>query len=194
MKIKKLWILYILSLFILISCEAQTQFFKQKWQDFQENFTESVKIFLTRVPVVKNYIKLPPPPKELYEELQSILFQLEAYRAKDLYPEEYAQVFEEWLKIQKLYQEKYYLKAQKLLKKTLPLAKNLLEKIQKYYSNLKNSALKRYQEVEKLAQEKLKKSSPENRLKIQLYLWRLKNLLILEKYEEFNKELEKRPF
>lgn len=190
---KKLWLLFFL-VFFFTSCKVQRENLKQRWQDTAENFSETFKVFLTHFPIVKNYIKLHSPPKELYEEMQLTIFQLEAYKANEVFKEDYEKVNETWTEIQKLYQEKYYLKAQKLLKKALPSAKALLEKTQKYYSDLKKSALSKYGEVEKLAQEKMKKSTPEERLKIQLYLWKLKNLITLEKYEEFQRELEKKPF
>ncbi len=184
----------LISLFILVSCETQRESFKQKWQDSKENFLENLKVFLIHFPIVKNYIKLPLPPKELYEEMQLIMIQIEAYKIPETFKEEHEKLTENWIKIQKLYQEKYYGKAEKLLKKTLPSAKELLEKIKKYYSDLKASSLNKFAEIEKLAKEKIKKSSSEEKLKVQLYLWKLKNLINLGKYEEFQKELEKRPF
>lgn len=194
MKVTKKNYFFLLLVFILLSCGVQSENLKQKWQDIKETFSENFKVFLTNFPVIKNYIKLSPPPKELYEEMQLTLSQLEAYKANELYPEEYGKIADDWKEIKKLYQERYYLKAQKLLKKTLPSAKALLEKVRKYHSDLKKSAWDKYKEVEGLAQGKIKKGSPEERLKVQLYLWKLKNLITLEKYEEFRRELEKRPF
>jgi len=54
--------------------------------------------------------------------------------------------------------------------------------------------MQKYQALEQKAKEVLKTKKGEDRLKIELYLWKLRSLITLEDYDSFNKEIENAPF
>ncbi|MCU4139038.1 MAG: hypothetical protein MW689_000827 [Thermodesulfobacteria bacterium] len=190
---KKITILF-LALFILISCETLKNL-KSSLYEFKENTVEKIKVSLTHIPFIKKYITLYPAPKELYNETENIINQLKRYKVDEIFKNDYEEVLDAWEKAKELYQSKYYRSAEKELKKVNSMAKELLEKVKAYKETLKTEALQKYKKMEKRAKQILKNTkSEEKKVKIKLYLWKLRNLIDLEDYSEFEKELQNPPF
>ena len=190
---KKITILF-LALFILISCETLKNL-KSSLYEFKENTVEKIKVSLTHIPFIKKYITLYPAPKELYNETENLINQLKRYKVDKIFKNDYEEVLDAWEKAKELYQSKYYRSAEKELKKVNSMAKELLEKVKAYKETLKTEALQKYKKMEKRAKQILKNTkSEEKKVKIKLYLWKLRNLIDLEDYSEFEKELQNPPF
>ena len=190
---KKITILF-LALFILISCETLKNL-KSSLYEFKENTVEKIKVSLTHIPFIKKYITLYPAPKELYNETENLINQLKRYKVDEIFKNDYEEVLDAWEKAKELYQSKYYRSAEKELKKVNSMAKELLEKVKAYKETLKTEALQKYKKMKKRAKQILKNTkSEEKKVKIKLYLWKLRNLIDLEDYSEFEKELQNPPF
>jgi len=190
---KKITILFLV-LFILISCETLKNL-KSSLYEFKENTVEKIKVSLTHIPFIKKYITLYPAPKELYNETENLINQLKRYKVDEIFKNDYEEVLDAWEKAKELYQNKYYRSAEKELKKVNSMAKELLEKVKAYKETLKTEALQKYKKMEKRAKQILKNTkSEEKKVKIKLYLWKLRNLIDLEDYSEFEKELQNPPF
>ena len=190
---KKITILFLV-LFILISCETLKNL-KSSLYEFKENTVEKIKVSLTHIPFIKKYITLYPAPKELYNETENLINQLKRYKVDEIFKNDYEEVLNAWEKAKELYQSKYYRSAEKELKKVNSMAKELLEKVKAYKETLKTEALQKYKKMEKRAKQILKNTkSEEKKVKIKLYLWKLRNLIDLEDYSEFEKELQNPPF
>ena len=190
---KKITILF-LALFILISCETLKNL-KSSLYEFKENTVEKIKVSLTHIPFIKKYITLYPAPKELYNETENLINQLKRYKVDEIFKNDYEEVLNAWEKAKELYQSRYYRSAEKELKKVNSMAKELLEKVKAYKETLKTEALQKYKKMEKRAKQILKNTkSEEKKVKIELYLWKLRNLIDLEDYSEFEKELQNPPF
>jgi len=190
---KKITILF-LALFILISCETLKNL-KSSLYEFKENTVEKIKVSLTHIPFIKKYITLYPAPKELYNETENLINQLKRYKVDEIFKNDYKEVLDAWEKAKELYQSRYYRSAEKELKKVNSMAKELLEKVKAYKETLKTEALQKYKKMEKRAKQILKNTkSEEKKVKIKLYLWKLRNLIDLEDYSEFEKELQNPPF
>jgi len=183
-KIKlKNFIFLFLALILLTSCETK------------ERAVEKIKVSLSHIPFIKNYITLYPAPEKLYTETEDLMNQLKYYKAQEVFKDEYEKVLSLWEKAKDLYQSKYYKSAEKELKKVNSMAKELLKKVKTYKETLKTSALNKYKKMEELAEQVLKNAkSEEKRLQIKLYLWKLKTLIDMENYNEFEKELQNPPF
>lgn len=181
----------ILTIF-LISCSTKERL-SYTLKDFKERSLERIKVNLAQVPLIKRWIKLPPPPKEAYQKAEEKISFLKLSKAKDLYKEEYNKVLKEWQEASRDYEKKYYRSAEKKLKKVLESAENLLAKVEEYERNLRERASLRYKTLEK---EILNRNytNDEEKLKARLYLFRLKNLVELGKFDEFEREAEKVPF
>lgn len=193
LKFKKFVSLFLL-LFLLNSCETLGNLRSFSYE-FKEKTIEKIKVLLSGIPFVKKYITLYPAPKELYSETENLINELKIYKANEIFKDEYEKVLKAWEKAKKFYQERYYKTAEKELKKVNSMAKDLLEKVKNYRENLRNSALKRYKKLEDTAEEILRNTKSEKkRLEIKLYLWKLRNLIDLENYSEFEKELQNPPF
>ena len=190
---KKITILF-LALFILISCETLKNL-KSSLYEFKENTVEKIKVSLTHIPFIKKYITLYPAPKELYNETENLINQLKRYKVDEIFKNDYEEVLDAWEKAKELYQSRYYRSAEKELKKVNSMAKELLEKVKAYKETLKTEALQKYKKMEKRAKQILKNTkSEEKKVKIKLYLWKLRNLIDLEDYSEFEKELQNPAF
>jgi len=190
---KKIVILF-MAFFLLSSCK-NLEILKSSFYEFKEKASERIKVSLSRIPFIKKHITLPPAPEKLYTETKNLINQLKAYKAEDIFKDEYERVLNAWEKAKELYQNKYYKSAEKELKKVNSMAKKLLENVKAYRETLKTSALKKYKKMEKIAQRVLKNiKSEKKRLEIKLYLWKLKNLIEMEEYDEFERELQNPPF
>lgn len=184
----------LLTLFLLVSCE-RLDTLKASFYETKDKVVERIKVSLSHIPFIKKYITLYPPPKKLYSETEDLINQLKTYRAEEIFKDEYEKVWDAWERAKELYQGKYYKSAEKELKKVNLMAKELLEKIKAYRETLKTSALKKYKKMEETAKRVLENvKSEEKRLQIKLYLWKLRNLIDLEEYAEFEKELQNPPF
>jgi len=182
----------------LVSCNnPRWQKFKSRveagYQELKDKVVERVKVGLRQVPFIKKYIKLPPAPKKLFEEAQKTLKKLEMYKADSIYPEEYENIVEKWQNVEYLYDSEYYLSARKALNELLPQLKELLKKVQKYQEEKQEKAWQAYQRVAKKVEKILKKADEKKRLKLRLYLWKLKSLIKLENYDEFYREIQHLP-
>ncbi|WP_038055058.1 hypothetical protein [Thermodesulfobacterium hydrogeniphilum] len=192
MKIKK-YIYFLLFLFLLASCSLKD--INLSLQNFKDIIVERTKVFLNNIPLIKKYISLPPAPKKLYKQTENIIEQLKTYGTQKVYKDEYEEVIILWKKAKDLYQNRYYLSAKKELKKLYPKAKDLLEKIKAYKENVRKEALQKYKALVKRANLKLSRlKEKEEKLKIKLYLWKLKILLTTENYNEFNEAIKNPPF
>ncbi len=187
--IKTIFYIFLLILvFLPNSCK------KEDLTNIKNNFIERTKIFLSNIPFIKKYITLPPPPIDLYKNTQEIIKKLKDLDAEKIYKKDFEKLLKDWEKAKKLYKKKYYKKAETYLKKIYKEAKELLERVKAYKETLKINAWKKYKIIENRAQKLLSKKKKEERIKIELYLWKLRNLINLERYEEFEKELQNPPF
>lgn len=178
--------------FFLSSCSLKESLL-ESFKDFKEKTIEALKVNLSQVPLLRRWIALPPAPKELYKKTEEKISLLRVSKAKDLFSDEYKKVMEEWSKGESMYKKKYYKSAEKHLKKALYEAENLLSKVDAYEKNLKEKALTKYAFLENQMKNKVFKTE-EEKIKAGLYLLKLKNLIELGKYDEFEKETEKPPF
>jgi phosphoglycerate-specific signal transduction histidine kinase len=137
---------------------------------------------------------LPAAPEKLYNATKEVIDKLKLYRTEEVYKEEYNRIIENWEKVKELYQSKYYKSAKKELEKLYPEAKKLLEKIETYREKLEKDAWEKYNALVKKVKPLLSKKKGEERLKIELYLWKLRTLITMEKYDEFYKEIKNFPF
>ncbi|QER41826.1 hypothetical protein F1847_03340 [Thermodesulfobacterium sp. TA1] len=186
--IKRLPLVLVLVL-LLPSCAL-----KERFQEFKDDNLERAKVFLARLPLVKRYVSLYPPPKEFYQEVKGMVEWIKGAKVPDLYKEEQKAVLKHWEEIENLYKSKYYRRCERELKKLKPKAETLKNKLETYRETLKREAMQKYQALEQKAKEVLKTKKGEDRLKIELYLWKLRSLITLEDYDSFNKEIENAPF
>ncbi|AIH04025.1 MULTISPECIES: hypothetical protein [Thermodesulfobacterium] len=186
--IKNLVVILTLTLF-LSSCTL-----KERFQEFKEDNVERVKVFLSNLPLVRKYVSLHSPPKELYQEIKGMIEWIKGAKVPDLYKEEHKAVLKEWERIEGYYKKKYYKKCERELKRFKPKVETLKNKLETYRETLKKEAMQKYQAVEQKAKEILKNKKGEERLRIELYLWKLRSLIALEDYEKFNQEIENAPF
>ncbi len=194
MKRFKKFAIIILALFLLSSCQ-RLEVFKSSFYDIKDKLVERVKVSLSNVPFIKKYITLYPAPKKLYTETKDLINQLKEYKAEKIFKKEYEKVLSAWIRAKDFYQWRYYKSAEKELKRVNSMANKLLAKVKAYKATLKNSALQKYEKMEKLAKKILKNNkSQKKKLAIELYLWKLRNLIDLEDYSEFEKEIQNPPF
>ncbi len=181
----KQFVILAIFLIILSSCSYE----------IKENAEERFKVFFSKIPLIKNYITLPPAPTELYSQTEQLINELKALKAEDIFKDEYERVLKAWEEAKKLYQKKYYKSAEKKLKKVNHMAKELVEKVKAYQEVLKKSALEKYKQIEERAKEIMNKiKSKEEKLKIEIYLWKLRNLIEMGMFDEFEKEIQNPPF
>lgn len=184
--IKSLFLLTV-SLYLL-SCSPKSSL-TEKVKDLKEKGEEQVKVFLADIPIVKRWVKLPNPPQELYRDTEAKISLLKVSKAKDIFAQEYKVVMEDWDKAKKQYERRYYKTSEKLLRKVNHAAEELLRKVEAYEKVVREQALARYKEIESQLLTKMPKNE-EERLKIKLYLWKLKNLIDLGKFDEFEREVK----
>lgn len=186
------FLVFFLIVFLFFSCEPKEKIFNT-FRDFKETFTERVKAKLSEVPFINRFIKLPPPPKTLYEKTKSKIEELRVSKAKEIYAKEYEELMKKWKEGESFYNRKYHRSAEKLFNEILKEGDSLLQKVKEYEDNLRKKALSEYQRRER---ELLSKVSPKERevyLKVRLYLWKLKNLMEMGEYEKFERELQNSP-
>ncbi len=175
---------------ILLSCQLNK--IPDSINNWKDSTLEKVKARLSALPFVSRFINLPPPPKGLYNETEKKMALLNVSQARDLYPQEYASVSKKWEKAKDYYKKRYYRSAERLLKEVNKTAEELLNQVEDYNRNLRERALLKYKERERTLLERPPGGEREM-VKVRLYLWRLKNLIELGKYDEFEKELESSP-
>ena len=191
-------LIFFLCLFSLSACE-KSEFLKKAKDSFhlvKEEMVERVKVGLSKVPFIKKYIHLPPAPSSLYEKAQKLVIQLRDLKAEKVYPVKFKEVLEAWEEADRFYRYKYYIKAHRKLEEVIEKAEALKKELEAYWASLEEKAWAKYKKVEKDAKEILskKKMKLEEKLKIELYLWKLKTLVTLKRYDKFEKELKNRPF
>ncbi|MEZ0344691.1 MAG: hypothetical protein ABWJ99_07840 [Caldimicrobium sp.] len=181
------------AIFLFSACEPKEKLLNTL-TNFKNTFTEKVKAKLSEIPFINRFIKLPPPPKELYEKTRAKIEELRISKAKDIYSKEYQELMKKWKEGESLYNKKYYHSAEKVLKEVLKEADSFLEMVKEYEINLKKRALSEYQSKEKELLSQVSPKEKEKYLKAKLYLWKLKNLLEMGEYEKFERELKSPPF
>lgn len=187
----KLLLIFLLAMGLLNSC-APWEKFKTRVSSWKEDTFETIKVYLSSVPVVRRWIRLNPPPKELHRATEEKISQLKLLQVKNLYPEEYERVIKRWEEANRDYQRKFYRRAEKKLKSVQRDAEALLKKVEEVEREKRERALALYQRREEELLSKLPKKE-EERLKVRVYLWKLKNLIELRRYEEFEREIERSP-
>ncbi len=196
---KCLFLIILLSaLFAFEGCK-KTEFIQKAKDSFhlvKEEVLEVVKVKLSEVPFIKKYIHLPPPPKALYNSTQKLIFSLRDLKADQIYPDKFKEVLDAWEEADRLYRYKYYFKARKKLEEVKKKAETLKKELLAYWASLKEKAWQKYHQVEKEAKKILKKKglTSDEKLKIELYLWKLRTLIALERFDKFEKEIKKKPF
>lgn len=184
-------VLILILMSFLFACSLKKDM-ASNFSEWKEGMLERVKVVLSDIPIVKRWVRLPPPPKELYRETEAKIALLKLSRAKDLFADEYGKVLKEWDLAKKDYERKLYKRAERKLKKTHQASEELLKKVEDEEKRFREEALRRYKEKEATLLAKLSKDEEKN-LKIRLYLWKLRNLLDLGRFDEFERELEKSP-
>ncbi len=185
----------ILLIFLLVFNACNLRDVKTSFNNFKDNFSERMRVFLHGIPFIKKYVSLPPAPKKLYNQTEEIISKLKLYNTQKFYQKEYKKLMESWREIRYLYKDGYYLSARKELEKLFPKAKELLKRVKNYREILREKALQKYKEIAKKAELVLAHLKKEKqRLKIKLYLWKLKLLIDMERYNEFNKAIKNPPF
>jgi hypothetical protein len=189
---------FLLCVFSFSGCNKSEllQKVKDSFHLVKEEVMERVKVKLSTVPFIKKYIHLPPPPEALYNSTQSLILNLRDLKAEEVYPDKFKDVLDAWDEADRLYRYKYYFKARRKLKEVMKKAEDLKKELEAYWATLKEKAWDKYKKVEKEANRVLKKKdvSPELRLKIELYLWKLRTLIALERFDRFERELKNKPF
>lgn len=175
---------------ILISCQVHK--ITETINNWKDSTFEKFKAHLSTFPLVNRFITLPPPPKGLYNETEKKMALLNVSQARDLYPQEYMNLSKKWERAKEYYKKRYYRSAERLLKEVNSSAEELLKQVEDYNRNLRERALLKYKERERSLLERLP-SGEKDQIKVRLYLWRLKNLIELGKYDEFERELERSP-
>ncbi|MGC8965850.1 MAG: hypothetical protein ACP5KO_03485 [Caldimicrobium sp.] len=179
-------------IFLLPACEPKKNIL-DTFNNFKNTFIERTKAKLSDIPFIRRYIKLPPPPKELYEKTKIKVDELKVSRAKDLYPNEYQNLIKKWEKAKSFYHKKYYSSAEKLLQEIQKEGDSLLTKVAEYEANLRNKALSEYKNKEAELLSMVSSKEKDKYLKVKLYLWKLKNLIEMGEYEKFERELKNSP-
>lgn len=181
-------LIVILLEFFLISCTFKDRFFGT-FRDLKDQTEEKIKVYLSQIPLLGKKIKLAPPPKDLYKNCEEKISMLKLSSAKDLYKEEYERVLKIWEEAKKDYEKRYYNLAEKKLNKVNKEASALLTKIEEYEKMMRERALIRYKSLEKIVNGKSYKTE-EEAIKAKLFLLKLKNLIDMGKFDEFEKEAE----
>lgn len=181
----------LLILAVLNSC-TQWERFKSRATLFKEDAVETIKVYLSSVPIIRRWISLHPPPRELYKSTEEKITQLKFSQAKDRYSEEYDRIIKKWDEANRDYRRKFYKRAERKLKNVQRDAEGLLKKIEEEERVKRERALALYKRREEELLANLPKRE-EERLKVRIYLWKLRNLIELKKYEEFEREIEKSP-
>lgn len=196
MDLQKLSRLNFIALFLLISITISScgpwEKAKTKASSLKEDIVETVKVYLSSIPLVRRWVKLPPPPKELHRSTEEKISQLKLSRAQSVYPDEYEMILRKWEEANRDYQRKLYRRAEKKLENVQRDAERLLKRIEEEERAKKERALALYKRREEELLARLPKRD-EERLRVRIYLWKLRNLIELGKYEEFEKEIEKSP-
>ncbi|NPA40007.1 MAG: hypothetical protein GXO57_06160 [Thermodesulfobacteria bacterium] len=164
------------------------------YTEVKDKVVERTKVALKRLPIIGNHISLPPAPKELYLKTKEVLDKLKMYKTEELYPKEYSEVVEKWEEAQDDYLSEYYLSAKKELSTLYPEAKRLLEKVKEHREKMEKRAWKKYEEVYNKLKPILEKAKGKTKLKIKLYLWKLRLLIKMENYDDFYRAIRERPF
>ena len=185
-------LIFLFLLFLLTACEPKKSILNT-FSNFKNTFIERTKAKLSDIPFIRRYIKLPPPPKELYEKTKIKVDELKVSRAKDLYPNEYQNLIKKWEKAKSFYHKKYYSSAEKLLQEIQKEGDSLLTKVAEYEANLRNKALSEYKNKEAELLSMVSSKEKDKYLKVKLYLWKLKNLIEMGEYEKFERELKNSP-
>lgn len=189
-KIKLIFFLLFL-LSTLNSCVYWNKF-KDRLSTLKDDTVETIKVYLSSVPVLRRWVRLHPPPKELFKSVEEKILQLRVSRAKELYPEDFEKVLSRWDDARRDYQRKFYRRAERKLRTVQRDADALLKRIEEVERERRERALALYKRREEELLSKLPKRE-EERLKVRVYLWRLRNLIDLRRYEEFEREIEKGP-
>ncbi len=187
------FVLFLWVFFLLSACEPKEKIFNT-FTNFKNTLTERAKAKLSDFPLINRLIKLPPPPKELYNNTKAKIEEVRISKAKEIYLKEYENLMKKWEKAQTLYSKKYYTSAQKVLNEVKKEAESLLEKVREYEVNLKNKALSEYKAKERELLSEVSPKETEKYLRVKLYLWKLKNLIEMGEYEKFERELKNSPF
>ncbi len=185
------YLVLILISWFLLSCEPKNKALTSL-REFKDSLTEKIKVSLSNLPFINRYIKLPPEPKELYKKVEEKISLLKLSKAKDLYPQEYQRILKDWQKTQFYYKNKYYLSAKKKLEELDKASEDLWKKVEDYNKNLKEKALLKYKQMEEILLNKAQ--SLGEKVKVNLYLLKLKNLIDLGRYDELEREMENPPF
>ncbi|MCS7199848.1 MAG: hypothetical protein N2327_02675 [Caldimicrobium sp.] len=188
-QLKKLILVWICGL--LLSC-SQRESISESVRDLKENLIEETKVYLASLPVINRWIKLPKPPQELYRDTEAKIATLRVSKASDLFPQEYNEIMKNWESAKEKYDRKLYKSSEKILQRVNRDAGEILKKIEAHERALKEQALARYKEKERELLARLSKNE-EERLKIKLYLWKLRNLIELGRLDEFERELQRTP-
>lgn len=178
-----------LMLFMLSACS-----FKETLSNFKEDAFEALKVNFSKVPLIGKYIKLYPPPSKSYGELKDKIDMLTSYNIPEQYKKEYEEILSKWKEIEENYRKRYYKKAERKIKELKPKIEAFSKKLEAYYEATKKEAQQKYKMIEEKAKKILLEKRGEERLKIELYLWKLRTLLSVKDYEAFFKEIENVPF
>ncbi|GEM_PF-1114474 len=191
-------LIIVVVVFALGGCKKNE--FIQKAKDsfhlVKEETLETIRVRLSGVPFIKKYIHLPPPPASLYNSTQNLISDLKSLKADQIYPDKFKEVLDVWEEADRLYRYKYYFKASKKLQEVKKKAEILKKDLLAYWDSLKQKAWERYKQVEKQANKILQKKnlSAQEKLKVELYLWKLRALISLKRFDKFDEELKNKPF
>lgn len=185
-------LLVVYVLLILTSCSWKDTLLGVK--DIKEDVIEKIKVSLAQIPLLGRYVTLPPPPKEFYEDLKKKIDLLGSYKIPESYKKEYEEILSKWREIEESYKKRYYKKCERKLKELKPKVDTLLKKLETYQETIKKEAQEKYRLIEERAKKILPGKTGEERLRIELYLWKLRTLLSARDYDTFFKEIENVPF
>ncbi len=162
-----------------------------KWPEISKpELNPYVRYRLSKLPLLNRWIKPPPPPQKAYQEAQKWVETLERLRAEKYFPEDYQKILKRWQKGQKYYQEGRYSWAVHYFKKVVTSAKELAQKTRTLRDKKRQEAWQRLENLRKKWALKKKDFPLEKQLKVELALWRLENLIQMEDFELFAKEVQ----
>ncbi len=149
-----------------------------------------VKYRLSKLPLVGRFVEPPPPPEKAYLETQELIKALKKAQADRYLPEAYAEILRKWERAQEYYRTGHYDWAEDYFQRIQKLAQEALQKAQGIREENRRKALTQLQKLRKSFEKRKKQLSFEERLKLELVLWRLETVIEMEDFERFASEAE----
>lgn len=162
-----------------------------KFPDFKApEMPPYVKYRLSKLPLIGRFVEPPPPPEKEYLETKQLMEELSRARADRYAPELYSQIQKKWKRAEEYYHTGHYDWAVIYFDKIRKLSQEALSKARTIREKKKKAALAVLKKLRSSYESRKKKLPFEERLKIELVLWRLETLIELEEFDRFVTEAQ----